>query len=268
MHVTYSCATTMISCTASAVNFGLLVNDTRKLKFWKRIHSRGFWKETGKNFSLRFAALLVPEMAIAYACLEYYTALKDCAIMKNNGFEGWTLQHSFFANMNGFVLGDTYGNHKELSSGLELLVSGVNLGKERCEKIGQLIFELSEENLLLKGFAAYQTSCFLLESIARESRLLPVSPLEYLARTQVFCALMMHIFWFDKPQDVRKKILVKIGRKRTVNKKELKINGIAHTKSNKMSELMYRFEHSDTPDGCCWRMCGNTLWCGRTDLLE
>lgn len=153
----------------------------------------------------------MPEFMVALSCDEYYNALEDYTITHNLCPE-WTLQHSFFANMGGFTLEDGDSNE----SGKELYEKGAMLTKSACEKYSYEIRDKAKTNILTKAIAIIQISRFLLEEIDRALNGLPISPLEYFTCAQVFAALLMYIYWLEKPYGIQEKIKVEKGLKRRI----------------------------------------------------
>lgn len=145
---------------------------------------------------LYMSGLLIPEVVVMGACGDYIEALEDFLYMEE--YDGWTLKHSFFVKMQGF-----YIDGQMVGSGRDLIKSGANLDKAKCEQLRRDIDDKSKADLLTKSIAVIQIIRFLLEMIARAATSLPLSPLEYFTCAQVVCALLTYIFWFDKPHNVR-----------------------------------------------------------------
>lgn len=191
----------MLICTISAFHLKLPSNVSHRLSFWKKFVNREFWDESGSKAGQWITALLMPELAVFWASKDYYDALKDYNFMKDK-CDGWELKHSFFASMGGFVL----DSHGEMLSGKMLYEANACLDKAVCRKLKYEISDKSKADVLSKSVAIVQITRFLLETLARAANALPISPLEYFTCAQVFCALLMYIFWFDKPHGVQEKI--------------------------------------------------------------
>lgn len=221
MGIVYSCLTTMAICTISAMHFDLTNNTSHRLGFREKIVSREFWKAIGRKLGIWSAGLLMPEILANNACYDYYRALRDHAFMKTE-CENWTFKLSMFAGMNGFSLEDG----DVIDSGRTLLRRGVILDADVCKRLEYEISDKSKADVLTKSIAIIQITRFLLEIIARAASSFPISPLEYFTCAQVFCALLMYVFWFDKPHGVQEKtrLRVKKGEKRNIGDEEPDLN--------------------------------------------
>ena len=125
---------------------------------------------------------------------------------------GWTLQLSYFALMKGFSVVE----RDRVESGLELYKRGAIFDEKACDRYSLEIEDKTSANVLAKVIAITQITRFLLEEIDRAANGLPISPLEYFTCAQVFAALFMYVYWFDKPHGVRVKILVEKGPRRRI----------------------------------------------------
>lgn len=248
MDIVYACVTTMVICTISAVHIDLPFNTSHRLEFGEKLFTIDFWLEMARKVVIWSIALLMPEVAVFWASKDYFGALKDQAYMKTK-FDSWTFKHSMFAIMKGFALrvdesrnrpsyqdrGDpddskrrnfkdlmvavtrrfrfSEDGYKEVDSGRRLLGRGAVLNDKICEQLGHEISDKSKADVLTKLISIVQITRFLLETIARAANALPISPLEYFTCAQVFCALLMYIFWFDKPHGVQEKIRLETHRR-------------------------------------------------------
>ena len=218
MDIVYSCLTTMIICTVSAVHFDLPEDYSHRLPLWKKLRSGSFWKVSARKTFIILVGLVAPEFIVWWACGDYYEALRDYAFMKDK-CDGWTLRHSFFAAMGGFKL---TGVDAEPKTGRELFKSGAVL---HCEQLGYEISDKSKADILTKSLAIVQIVRFLLQVIARAYSSHPISPFEFFACQHVFCAIVLYIFWFDKPRGVQEKILLEQGQPVEVDDKQLDLDG-------------------------------------------
>lgn len=169
-----------------------------RLAFHEKIRSTDFWKDFGERSSLYACLFLGPEALVSMASAEYIFASHDrIQMVEEEKIEGWTLEHSFFAQMGGFTV-----NGETVYSGCGILEQGVKLDKRTCEKLGYEINDKSKADLLAKLLAITQISRFLLETISRVVHSYPISPLEYFTCAQVICTLIAYYFWFYKPRNV------------------------------------------------------------------
>lgn len=204
----------------------------------------------------------MPEAVVAWACMDYYEVAKDYDVM-NKKFERWTLKHSYFARMGGFVISaestdDKKKENEPMRSGRQLLEQGAKLSEDICERLELEIIDKSKADFLTKALAITQITRFLFETIARGVGSLAVSPLEYFTSAHVLSALLMYIFWFHKPHGVMEKITLQreayaFWRYKTETKLGSKGEGLA--KRIKILSCNMRLTYAfrvDSNIGCIW----------------
>lgn len=204
---------------------------THRLAFGEKLRSTDYWKDLFGRISLYWAIFVVPEVLVSLASTEYVFASHDKEIMGKKSTEGWTLKHSFFAQMGGFTV-----NGETIYSGSEVLDRGVELDKEFCEKLGYEINDKSKSDLLAKLLAITQISRFLLETISRAVHSYPISPLECFTCAQVICTLMTYFFWFHKPRNILEPIQLS-GRENVLS---MQITGNRSSDVGPRSECCYQ----------------------------
>ena len=183
MDIVYSCLSTMVISSISAVHLNILSWSNEDLA-WRLF----YWT----------FGLLMPEYVVGFACYEYLCALIDLESVGDKS-PHWTLKHSFFARMGGFEVDGTVIKDSRKIVG----ISGID-----WEQIGRDISDKSKKDVLGKSIAVIQIGRFLLAMIARAAGSLPISPLESFTCAQVVCALLMYTFWFDKPHNVQEPIRI------------------------------------------------------------
>jgi hypothetical protein len=121
----------------------------------------------------------------------------------------WTMSHSFFAAMGGFVYrtssdpATTFieGDSRQLvltTHAVQLLES-VDLLPDLSEKD---IEDKSKADALAKTLVCLQATWLLIQILGRLIAHLPVTLLEINTAGHVFCALSIYALWWDKPLDV------------------------------------------------------------------
>ena len=130
----------------------------------------------------------------------------------------WTLTHSFFALMGGFVLQDPHdtpvdrylpawqGNGVLAKQGVRMLISVAP----------ELIPDIPVDELLDRGKAdglakmilAWQVLWFCLSCLNRAVQHLPLSLLEVTTIAHALCALLTYAAWWKKPKDVGRPIVI------------------------------------------------------------
>lgn len=216
MDIIYSCLSTIFICTVSAIHLDLPRHKSQRLGFWERLGHIGFWKDTWASCFFVLTSLFSPQFMVLRASQEYFSAQEDCRYMVEQGYHGWTLKHSFFAIMGGFgaIYRGNDGNMEicnvKFLSGRKLSEVGANLNEDVCKYIGYDIEDKATADLLTKLVAVFQITSFLIKTTARAAAALPISPLEYFTCAHVFCALMMYVFWLEKPRGAKEQIYVMV----------------------------------------------------------
>lgn len=125
--------------------------------------------------------------------------------------------------MRGFILNDVVVEDGRVVADIRLA---------DWKQIGQDISDKSKNDVLNKCIAVVQIGRFLLAMIARAAASLSISPLEYFTCAQVICALLVYVFWFDKPYDVQEPIRIRT--------KPIAVNYIFSPSGNNIPTSMFK----------------------------
>jgi hypothetical protein len=127
----------------------------------------------------------------------------------------WTLVHSFYVIMGGFVMDTNIEDGIEYIPGsprLTLTARGVKYLAENGHELPYIteasIKDRSKADGLAKGLVCLQAIYMISQCASRLANELPLTPLEVNTLGHVLCALVMYMFWLRKPQDVRDPTLV------------------------------------------------------------
>jgi hypothetical protein len=171
------------------------------------------WKLKGlyKSALRMFCTVIAPEMMIGAACGEMMSARRELEKMKAYAGDdpiAWTLSHSYYANMGGFVIrskpaeGNSYNNpyHLIAEDIYQLRRKGYlqalpNITVEEIE-------DLSKGDALVKVIAVGQILWTVLQILVRAVQRLPVSPLEVAVVAFAVCAVIIYSLYWNKPQQV------------------------------------------------------------------
>ncbi|KAF5367916.1 hypothetical protein D9758_004438 [Tetrapyrgos nigripes] len=152
-----------------------------------------WWKTQARSFGVMTVALLAPELFLAEAVIEWMYARE---IAKRYKDRGWTLTHGFFVVMGGFVACEN-GSILEVinADNLERYVDQITVGEDE-------LVDRGKSDALAKIIAAFQTTWFILQIIARAVQNLPIAELELVATAFAVMNLGIYLLWWDKPKDV------------------------------------------------------------------
>ena len=152
--------------------------------------------------------LIGPEFSVAFAAGQRANAERGLRTMREMGYSEWTLRHSFYANMGGFVLQarestpfPIHGLHLSY-----LLEKGyLDLPEITLEEIS----DKSKANLLAKALVCLQTGWFVVQCFARLAGGLPLTTLELITISYVWCTWAIYAQWLKKPLDVTAPTILK-----------------------------------------------------------
>ena len=180
---------------------------TISLCTWTSLHlnipasNEGQWRPILRKLRWMMLTLLGPEFVVAFAAGQRANARRTKTSVRGMGYSGWTLRHSFYANMGGFVLQardskpfPIHGLHV-----IYLLKEGyLNLP----EITSQEISDKSKANILAKALVCLQTGWFVVQCFSRLAQGLPLTALELVTISYVWCTWAIYAQWLKKPLDV------------------------------------------------------------------
>ncbi|EIW76454.1 hypothetical protein CONPUDRAFT_64509 [Coniophora puteana RWD-64-598 SS2] len=150
-------------------------------------------------------AVLAPELMVAWAARQYLSARDFTETMQRGLYrphdETWTISHSFYAYMGGFMVYHEGKPWRTITpANLLKAIEDGNINLIRLTR--NEINDTSKGNFISKGLVLLQVSWFCLQLIARHMTQLNITPLEL--ATVGFCvpSMMMYILWWHKPLGV------------------------------------------------------------------
>ena len=151
---------------------------------------------------------LFPGLFLAQAFDEYLYSRAGLMFMEKLGFDNWTIEQSFLAEMGGFLADDLVYKHGDSLDFYEYVQQKKDrIGSEINSSL-ELIKERSRSNALLKVIASIQIGWVLVQTIIRHIQLLPVSLLELITCAYIVCAVPTLSLWLDKPYDIREYYMI------------------------------------------------------------
>jgi len=128
----------------------------------------------------------------------------------------WTMTHSFFAAMGGFVFDADALRHKALPGGRKratlsspAIVRLATVAPHLLPDISvNVINDKSKSSKLAQTVVALQASWFLVQCISRMAMGLTISLLELNTLTHCLCALAAYLLWWDKPLDIQESMFI------------------------------------------------------------
>lgn len=207
-----SCISTLVTCVYTAVHFNLPHSEAHRLSPWKKVRSKDFWLEFWVQVSFWLLGLFSPEMLVLHALYEYMIVRYDVAWMRKHGHPKWSQTLAFFADMDGFRLVIEDGRQEQVRSGFALAEMFEQSGEPwslDCTALEYEIADKTKANMLLKIITTLQIIRFFVGVVARSMKRLPIAPLENITCAYVICTLVYYGLWFNKPYNVKERILVR-----------------------------------------------------------
>ena len=185
------------------------------LSTWTCLHlnvpgsKEGTWRPLLRKFRWMLLTIMGPEFVVCLAAGQRANAVRTLESLRGMGFSNWTLRHSFYANMGGFILQPRDSSPFPIH-GLHL----VYLLKEGYLALPDItseeISDKSKANLLAKALVCLQTGWFVLQCIGRVAQNLPLTALEIITASYVLCTWAIYAQWLKKPLDVGVPTILKI----------------------------------------------------------
>lgn len=143
----------------------------------------------------------VSDVPLAFTALENALPVPMKANDCSNSNQ-WTIEQAFFAVSGGFAIdSSSFSTQPQLTFtplGITTLAKQGLLPKTS----GAIVSDKSKADVIAKVLICIQAGWFLVQSLARVARDLPLTLLELHILTHVACAFCMYLFWINKPYDV------------------------------------------------------------------
>ena len=170
-----------------------------------------YWQRWLRKFRWMVQAIMAPEFVVALATGQKAEARRSVDMWKNAGYDGWTMRHGFYANMGGFILHPRDSqpfpvNAKQLKY---LVTRGYITNWPLITE--KEVWDKSKQDRFQKTLTLLQTGWFVLQCLGRAIQHLPMSTLELMTFSFVFCTFASYYQWSDKPLDVESPTIIKIG---------------------------------------------------------
>lgn len=161
----------------------------------------GAWRPVLRKSRWMVLTILGPEFAVAFAAGQRANARRALDTMRGMGYSEWTLRHSFYANMGGFIL-QARDSAPFPIHGLHLIYLLKEGYLDLPEITSEEISDKSKANLLAKALVCLQTGWFVVQCFGRLAQSLPLTTLELVTVSYVWCTWAIYAQWLKKPLDV------------------------------------------------------------------
>ncbi|KAF4948188.1 hypothetical protein FGADI_9816 [Fusarium gaditjirri] len=187
------------------------------ISIWPKGPLRRKWRR--KIFWMTFIAL-APEFGVAVAASQYMEARQDLKRfgrrLSKETAQKYTMAHAFYVQMGGIVIYDhelspspeshepsqtsSFTRHGHFAAKMARSLSDIQPEVLRIPE--PEIKDLSKADVITKAFAIIQCTWLVVQSVSRYAHGYAISLLELATLAFIFCAFIMHIFWWNKPFDV------------------------------------------------------------------
>lgn len=170
-------------------------------------HGESYLLRQARKLRWMAQAIMGPEFIVGFATGQKVEAARSVEMWKRSGYEGWSMRHGFYANMGGFVLKprDSQSfpiNAKQLHY---LVTRDYTSFPSTTEKE---IWDKSKQDGFQKLLAMEQTGWFVVQVLGRAIQHMPVTTLELMTFTYVFCTFSSYYQWSNKPLDVESPTII------------------------------------------------------------
>ncbi|KAF1984458.1 hypothetical protein K402DRAFT_422964 [Aulographum hederae CBS 113979] len=186
--VLWSCLATLFACSCSILRLNVPGRGESEIhSLWRKVK----WM---------VITVIFPELIAIIAITEFFIARETRDSLKRLGIN-WTLTHSFFANMGGFVLESEGLERFPVDARMiEMLIKADVLAHPEIDI--REIQDKSKRDSFARLFAGSQVLWVVVQCIARRVQELPVTPLEFLTAEFVLLSMFTYLFEWCKPDGV------------------------------------------------------------------
>ncbi|KAF4624131.1 hypothetical protein G7Y89_g14042 [Cudoniella acicularis] len=160
-----------------------------------------------QKIKLAILCVLGPDFLLLLVVGQWNSARNSCRKFEEQGIKGWSMRHSFYADMGGFIARTGEGVTWPLDANQLLYLidegwitepmisSQVLLDKKDID-------DRNKQNTLVRIFTIAQILWFLISCIARGRQRLTVTTLELTTVGFITTTIGVSVFWFNKPADI------------------------------------------------------------------
>jgi hypothetical protein len=189
LDIIYSCASTAFLCSWSILNLNVPSIDDTKFAFIRR----KLW--------LTALCFLGPEFILSISGSQWSSARSSWKQWQNAGYSEWSMYHSFFADMGGFMLITPDFPTFPIDSKQLLCLVQCQVVKLPDFKSTQ-IADRNKVDGLLRFITLLQTGWFCINIAGRAAGHLAITTLELTTAAFLVCNIATVVFWYHKPADV------------------------------------------------------------------
>jgi hypothetical protein len=190
-----TCVVTVLLCSWSSLVLHLHSRTSR----WAFLHNKLRWM---------FFTIFWPEVTLGTAVEQWESASQSVEDFAKSGYPQWTMRHAFLADMGGLVLqSPDFSPFPVDSKQLLYLIQKKYVSYPYHVDVGT-IWDKNKADGFARSITLVQITWFILQSIGRAIQQLPITTLELLTITFIFCTLPTFFLWYHKPLDIQTPIFL------------------------------------------------------------
>ncbi|KAJ5150679.1 uncharacterized protein N7500_010868 [Penicillium coprophilum] len=195
-----TCILTIVLCCWTSMSPNLPAKSDGKFKIWRY------------KFDLAFMTVLGSEFVLMVALGQWSSARYSLKKFHKAGYEDWTIQHAFFANMGGFLVEPPEIDLPSFPLDAEQLYTLVREGYVDYPILQEEeIEDKSKSGGLARLFTVAQALWFTLNCVTRFAQGIFVTTLELTTLSFVLVFIITSYCWYHKPMDVNRPITLKLN---------------------------------------------------------
>jgi hypothetical protein len=193
--IIWSCLSTVVLCSWSILCLNIPSRE------------EGWWRCARRKFQWSLLTVMGPEVIFQLSLGEWLVARRWHKKFKESGYQHWTMTHSFYANMGGFILQTTdRGSFPVNSAQLHHLVAQSYVPCPIINK--EAILDKNKAAAMVRLLTLCQTLWFLANCAGRAAQGLALTTLELSTLAFISSAIGTFFCWLYKPMDVETSITI------------------------------------------------------------
>lgn len=163
-----------------------------------------------RKFYLTILAIAGPEVTLGLAMGQWQSARASVKAFHKSGFSDWTMTQAFFADMGGFLLKtvDFEEPFPVDAAQLHYLIVHKHL-EYPADYDNHFIGDKNKSDALVRFITICQTLWFTINCICRGVQKLDLTTFEVTTLAFIYCTLGTTFFWFNKPSDVGRAVILR-----------------------------------------------------------
>lgn len=196
--ILWTCLSTIFICTWAVLHLDVPIRE----------HGQAY--RSVRKIRHMFGITIAPELYLATAADEFFGAQALTKLLRERGYQGWTLTHTQFAFANGFHVGAPGGKASSVCSPERLRIL---IGHRRIDGPPISENELKSRggsDSIIKFVAIMQIIWFVVQTLFRAVKNYHVTAVEIMTAGFVLCSTFTYWFYWHRPQNVEYPVVLQM----------------------------------------------------------